>query len=237
VKITQEIRDETSEQQQPNWEISKDMVVNFMVQKIGPVSTVHLLFEVPEFAKSGISPHAYKRFTKMGRSALCDKKALVNEILSRVDSYLWSRKPTVISPQIRAIFELESGTASSPNNVPNAKPRDQMPFFLDPQAESPLKFDLGPSTSFPQFYEEASGHWGVETDFAGGTCAHCTLPLLENPEGGLGLGSGPTIVVFPKCGHAFHNFCIEGDKACTMCLMNNMTTWISNVARNHGVDK
>lgn len=73
------------------------------------------------------------------------------------------------------------------------------------------------------FYEEASGHWGVETDFSTGTCPHCTLPLLENPEGvGLGLGSGPNVVVFPKCGHAFHNFCNESDQACSLCVSNSI---------------
>jgi len=97
-----------------------------------------------------------------------------------------------------------------------------------------VRFDIG---GFPFFYEEAIGHWGVETDFSLGTCAHCTLSLLENPEGGgvsnagvgglLGGGTatGPTVVVFPKCGHAFHNFCSDDDKACVLCLANNMDGW------------
>jgi len=201
--------------------ITKDAVVNLMVEKVGPVAAVELLFEVPQFAESRLSPKAYQRFTKLGRSEICEKKTIIYETLLTVDSYLWSRKPIAICPQIRSVFEME---VSNHFSTTDAKNKPDMPWFLQlRQPGGTLPFEPG---EFSFLYEESGGHWGVETDFVGGICPHCTLPLLENPEAsGLGMGSGTSVVVFPKCGHAFHNFCNDNDKACSLCLVPNMQSW------------
>eukprot|EP00026_Physarum_polycephalum_P000440 Phypoly_transcript_00441.p1 GENE.Phypoly_transcript_00441~~Phypoly_transcript_00441.p1 ORF type:complete len:1585 (+),score=566.32 Phypoly_transcript_00441:138-4757(+) len=232
---------------QPNPEsefaITKDAFLKFMIRRLGPLPAMQLLLKETEFAKSGISHEAYKVFTTMGKVEIREKRPLVYEMLSTIDSYLWSRKPKAVCPQIRYVFELESSLqdASLQNvNLQNANMQfpqqpSTLPSYLDqpsiPGTPVALKFDL---ENFPVFYEEATGHWGAETEFSNGTCPLCTLPLLENPEGsGLGLGSGPTVLIFPKCGHAFHGFCNENDHACSVCVVNNITPWSSATKSSH----
>jgi len=115
-------------------------------------------------------------------------------------------------------------SASAPQKGYPTVENNAIPFFLVPEPNGSLKFEVN---NFPFFYEESTaGHWGVETDFSSGICAHCTLSLLENPEGGpIGGGAGPSVVVFPKCGHAFHNFCNDDQSACVLCFNSNMESW------------
>jgi len=180
----------------------------------------------------------------MGKIEIREKRPLVYEMLSTIDSYLWSRKPKAMNPQIRYVFELESNLQDTslqatgfitPANLQTPAQPAALPSYLDqpviPGTPVALKFDL---ENFPVFYEEATGHWGAETEFSNGTCPLCTLPLLENPEGtGLGLGSGPTVLIFPKCGHAFHGFCNENDHACSVCVGTNIAPWSTATKSSH----
>jgi hypothetical protein len=257
----QQLRNDAAPILESEFTITKDGFLKFMIRRLGPLYAMQLLLKATEFAKSGISYEAYQVFTTMGKIEIREKKPLVYEMLSTIDSYLWSRKPKAVCPQIRYVFELESNLQNSDiqaamlpmpgshnlqnSSIPipganlqansNSQQQNVLPAFLEqpsiPGTPVALKFDLD---NFPVFYEEATGHWGTETEFSNGTCPLCTLPLLENPEGtGLGLGSGPTVLIFPKCGHAFHGFCNENDHACSLCVVNNIPPWSAATKSAH----
>jgi hypothetical protein len=44
----------------------------------------------------------------MGRADICDKRPLVYEMLATIDSHMWSRKPTVLCPQVLSVIEQEA---------------------------------------------------------------------------------------------------------------------------------
>jgi hypothetical protein len=155
----------------------------------------------PQFS-SFISPTVFKTFIQKGTIEE-QQQDLVHDMLEFMDSYLWSQRPTSLSPQVRAVLAEETQTQIIPFVTSNSSQNHQ------------LNFDY--NTELPRFYEELKCHWGAPTPFSQGKCTHCTLPLKEQ------VGNVPNVVVF-LCGHSFHQHCISHVDACTMCLNNSSAT-------------
>eukprot|EP01132_Coremiostelium_polycephalum_P002021 gene2021-2488_t len=186
------------------FDISEPFIAQMMGRAIGPLQTIELICSSKLFETQKISSTILSEWIRHGKWSLYNRPKLSYDILSGLDSHLWLKKPLTLSPQILSLIgpEIDKSLPKHPftNKLTNEK---------------------GESVGFgvtPQFFEDnARRHWGVETELQGGSCPICTLPLLENPESSF-LGSTPaTIIVFPNCGHSYHQCCIE-EQGCTLCF-------------------
>jgi hypothetical protein len=152
---------------------------------------------------------------------------ICHEILEKTDAYLWSKRPSVIPPQIRAVLEEELQHSS--NSVGSYAIPPTLSFLAqESNVRQPatllqrvqLTFDH--VVPLPKFYEDSAGHWGVPLDLSA-SCVRCTHPLSKALE-----PSG-NIVVFP-CGHGFHQFCCEED-ACITCFRKNFQPLLSRKSK------
>jgi len=186
--------------------ISKEHIIKLMLSHIGPIKTLGLLIKTPEFCEN-LPLEIYNDFITHTQIQV-QQETLIHNILETVATYLYSPKSSYIPAQIRAVKELESKRIQELKLLP----------FITTDSKEQLDIGFDYNTHLPRFFEEPTGHWGVQIE-ANRACECCGLPLLE----GVMTGS---LLVFP-CGHAFHQFCIP-ERACVLCLERNMKTLISS---------
>lgn len=167
---------------------------------LGASSAVQLLqtcVERQEAITAGTPLSADFYRTCLALSALHNQqKLVVHNMLEKVDSYLWAKKPVHLTPQVYY------AAAKEKSAVRNRSMDDRSYHSLfarlssAPVVEQPLA-------------EDPDCHWGVHTNILR-TCEACgvevneTVSLLE-----------PGVFIF-KCGHVFHKFCIP-QKECPLC--------------------
>eukprot|EP01105_Mastigella_eilhardi_P027564 TRINITY_DN854_c0_g1_i1.p1 TRINITY_DN854_c0_g1~~TRINITY_DN854_c0_g1_i1.p1 ORF type:complete len:2101 (-),score=576.24 TRINITY_DN854_c0_g1_i1:641-6916(-) len=213
--------------------ITPAMVVELMSDAVGTAKTVDALLA------AGASPArlplgSLRALLCRGRIEEAAQRRLLRELLSDTTEYLWTTSAKLLSPQLRALLELETtapdqlarlplfaGAAGAPadanvnaagGSAPGAAPTVSVEVFLPAGGCTPV------------FAEEASAaKWGVTFDVAG-TCECCSLPLAENPEARVGATlhkKSHSVVVFQRCGHAYHKCCV-GHDGCLLCLDERM---------------
>jgi hypothetical protein len=210
--------------------------VELMLARAGPIATTEVISAIPG-GSGALTPEAMRSIIRVGRISLVDQPAVVRSLLSTVDSYLWSKRPWVSSPQLRAVADLETSGREGAVKVA------ALPFLTTPEQQSgggqQLQQKLVPAfdmTPLQISYEEAgASHWGVAYGSpSSSTCVFCSLPLVMADESaalllrpGMSASSksivSSNIVIFPRCGHAYHQSCL-GTDACVQCLKANLTS-------------
>lgn len=138
----------------------------------------------------------YLRYTK-AEEYVQKKAEITADLVSILDSYLWSKRSDVLSPALRALVEHEIEMNSS-NGGSGGK--------IDLEIDRDWA-DLDRAAPQPPVLEDPAINWGVPTRMAG-TCAVCTLKFTDCQN--------EATVVFP-CGHAFHAKCVP-EGACPLCF-------------------
>jgi len=157
-----------------------------------------------------------------------EKKRLasVENIMAKLDKYLWKRKDDYLPPQIRALKDAEFEYRYGKNKDLSHLPVSVQNLIKSGGTE-------GHSTSkdpLPNFFEDAGGHWGVTTSFqrqsetekvgcVGGTSDHPDGNRYNSgdlcPRCGTTYEKGDQIMVF-KCGHGTHKLCAR-EMMCSVC--------------------
>ena len=199
--------------------------------------TVEVLAGVPGCAEQ-LPPAALRSVLRVGKLSLVDERALVRQLLSTVDSYLWARRSRVCSAPLGAVLADEADP--SPTAAARLAAR---PFVAETSADAGADGSAGASGGrgvvlrpgfemrrpMRVFYDEnETGHWGAACCLgavpsaahpaAQQLCAFCALPLLA-PAG----TPQRNVAVMPGCGHAFHQACLAGTDACVVCLQHSMS--------------
>jgi len=128
---------------QPSTSISPALFLETMSTCLGPLEAVNLL--MPFTKKTGGFPKlpigAFRTVLAEGKSQI-QRRSMVHKTLADMDAYLWTGRPSVLSPQFLALENAESNQQVIPQN---------------------LLVLLVSST--PRFLEDCHVHWGVQTDF------------------------------------------------------------------------
>jgi len=234
-KLTESYRSNMEQPDLPPRSLTISELLPVMMESIGPTPAADILLEFhkeyqamlqshPQHKKNdiAISTIIYKNLLALGRKELT-KTGLVHETLEILASYLWSQKPPALGPQFRSIETLELN-----DNRIDDHNLDEVPFLYNnelsisaslgsPQEMSPeLNFDY--SEPCPRFFEELNSHWGVTATLSHGICPVCCLPIKQR------LGEDK-VVVFPHCGHGYHERCVESD-SCTVCLVESLDSLV-----------
>ncbi|EFA85390.1 RING zinc finger-containing protein [Heterostelium album PN500] len=196
--------------------ISEVLVATMMGRSIGPLQTIDILIASPLFESTQIPSNLLSEWVRNGKWALYNRKSISHEILSRLDSYLWTKKPMNLSPQIWSLVDQDFNNFHSPNSL-KSQQQQQNNQLIDSSSSitssTANELNLGIT---PQFFEDSSFHWGTETEIHSGQCPICTLPLVENPESTFVGVTPSSVVIFPYCGHSYHQYCIE-EQGCLLC--------------------
>ncbi|GAM22685.1 hypothetical protein SAMD00019534_058600, partial [Acytostelium subglobosum LB1] len=188
--------------------ISEPFAARLMGRSIGALQAIDLLLTSSLFESAQLPSELFSEWIRNGKWTMYNRKSIAHEILSRLDSYLWTKKPMNLSPQIWSLVVDDLNHFHTPTGL---KAHHQT--LQQQQQQQHQQQDLISST---EFFEDSSFHWGTETELHGGQCPVCTLPLIENPESSF-LGVTPSsVIVFPYCGHSYHQCCIE-EQGCLLC--------------------
>ena len=151
-KIEHKIRGSFEENSEGQRLISNDVIMNQMLEKIGTRKSLELLQELPLFLMT-ISPSIYREFIRKGKI----EESLANisrQLLENLDSYLWSKKPPTIPPQIRLMIEEEKQMKKEKkeDHVTQMEELEKLPFVEKRAGNYDLSFDY--TVPLPRFYED-----------------------------------------------------------------------------------
>ncbi|XP_031548759.1 Hermansky-Pudlak syndrome 5 protein homolog [Actinia tenebrosa] len=172
-----------------NWE----NVVHLALKRLGASRLVPLLQEVP-YQEMSLPVNFYHKCI-MGIVIEKEQGNLIHQMLTKMDTYFWSKRAGVLTPEMnyQRIQEQES------------KPRK------DGSVASIT------SLSRVKTIEDAATNWGVNIHLADAVCPVCTLQLGEQVS-----TSNQGLLVF-ECGHVFHRLCVP-ERACVVCFHQNLKT-------------
>ena len=88
---------------------------------------------------------------------------MAHTLLEKIDRYLWSQRPTAVSPQVVVVKNIKKEQSSQ-----NPSSQDTPSLLLS--STLPLS---------PPTIEDAGSHWGIRTQLNGSVCVMCRLPLIE----------------------------------------------------------
>lgn len=122
------------------------------------------------------------------------KQMLVRrQMLDALDSHLWSRRPTEVTPQLKSIIDSEISGQLDRNPYVNMRNESFTPSYTrSPKA---------------QLMSEPLSNWGALTSQTNTCCPLCTLSLTDVHG---------EMAVF-RCGHSFHTCCVP-EQACPVCF-------------------
>ncbi|XP_025087274.1 uncharacterized protein LOC112559969 isoform X2 [Pomacea canaliculata] len=124
------------------------------------------------------------------------QKLVIHNMLEKVDSYLWAKKPVHIPPQVHyAVMQEKAAQESGKSGGGN---------YQDLFA----KLSSVPLSNLP-LAEDPDCHWGVVTNM-NSLCQICQVNVTETVS-----HMEPGVLVF-RCGHVFHKFCVP-DQVCPLC--------------------
>ncbi|XP_022240758.1 uncharacterized protein LOC106458744 isoform X2 [Limulus polyphemus] len=171
-----------------NWKvtISWEKIGKLLVEALDSSTAVKLLQE-SKIPVGGLSASFYQACI-LSHLIEVQQSALAHRMLSRLESYLWSRRPTTISPEAHQILLKERRSETE---------------------DESKKQDLC-STVLGRFLEEPDSHWGITAKLKS-SCSVCGLPLTAQTSAAL---RGITVC---SCGHTYHKGCLP-EAFCIQCL-------------------
>ena len=162
-----------------------------------PKSGGHALGTSKDTDKWALPISVYLRYTK-AEGYLQKKAEITGDIVSILDSYLWSKRSDVLSPALRALVEHEIESSSGNSGSGG----DKLDLAIDRDWA-----DLDRTVPQEPVLEDPAINWGVPTRMAA-ICKVCNLKLTDCQN--------EAVVIFP-CGHAFHAKCVP-ERACPLCF-------------------
>ncbi|XP_076313173.1 LOW QUALITY PROTEIN: WD40 repeat domain-containing protein pink [Tachypleus tridentatus] len=171
-----------------NWKvtITWEKIGKLLVEAFDSSTAIKLLQE-SKIPVGGLSASFYQACI-LSHLIEVQQSALAHRMLSRLESYLWSHRPTTISPEAHQILLKERRSETE---------------------DESKKQDLC-STVLGQFLEEPDSHWGITTKLKS-SCLVCGLPLTAQTSAAL---RGITVC---SCGHTYHKGCLP-EAFCIQCL-------------------
>jgi hypothetical protein len=195
--------------------ISLERIVSIMCMVEGSAQTLQILKDCSSTSYcETLNATMYRKICESAKVEAKQNK-LKHELLETVDSYMWSEKEIMISPQVRSILSqtITDKSSSSESLKRNVQQLSHLytSFKLlsnEQKKNDGMKLSFEHDRSLPRFNEDWSTHWGIEISSDNShRCSVCRLPIKER--------KGSEIVVF-NCGHAFHNTCVHIG-ACVIC--------------------
>ncbi|CAH1256468.1 HPS5 [Branchiostoma lanceolatum] len=168
-----------------------------LVSSVGPDKGIELLQRLP--LPTGCLSEDFYKSCVLASMIYRRQRLLIHSMLEKVDTYLWSKRPTTLAPELYYAMQQEK-LALQAQRKGTPVSLDRSLFVLDPN-----RLEGG-----VQYLEEPEGHWGITSEES--SCAVCTL-LLSDPIS----TSDPGVTVFP-CGHAFHTHCTP-QRGCLLCYV------------------
>eukprot|EP00039_Didymoeca_costata_P012422 m.179481 g.179481 ORF g.179481 m.179481 type:complete len:385 (+) comp15478_c0_seq2:4630-5784(+) len=154
-----------------------------------------------------IPPEVYGHVNKTEKLA-SEQSAIAHEILVSLDSYLWSKRSDVLSPQLALLVDSELKVGEGNNVEEMESNEEQEKSLLDSLLQEGLDFE----EDIPSYLEDPLVHWGVQGRLS--QCALCSLQIFSEPE---------LATTTFRCGHIFHTQCIPA-KVCPICVQSKLTT-------------
>ncbi|XP_033751852.1 Hermansky-Pudlak syndrome 5 protein-like [Pecten maximus] len=175
--------------------ISWDDFASLMLCHLGPVATVTILQEC-DLQKGQMSSYFHQSALI---TMLLDrtKRNVTHNLLEKLDSYLWAKKPTTLMPELRYSV-MQEKMAKGASLSTSQRDKDSLIAYM-PEAVQPCE----------RYQEDTECHWGISTKMTR-TCMCCNLSLTEAVS-----HVEPGVLSF-QCGHVFHRLCVP-EKTCLLC--------------------
>ncbi|KAK6191617.1 hypothetical protein SNE40_003261 [Patella caerulea] len=177
------------------WTLTWENLALLLVDNLGSQTALSMLQDL-DLQDGALSNDFYqkcilKAFTQKQQSHV------MHNMLEKINTYLWSKKPNHIAPQLHYAVSLEkysnlSSTASDSSTY---------------QTHFSRLSSTG--TNIVPGLEDAECHWGIQSDIQRdclccGQRLTCTVSHME-----------PGVIIY-NCGHAFHKFCVFKQE-CPLC--------------------
>ncbi|XP_052269616.1 uncharacterized protein LOC127871025 isoform X2 [Dreissena polymorpha] len=162
-----------------------------LVRYLGPDVAVLLLDEIG--VQEGELTNLFYRSCLLSGTVQRHHRLILHSMLEKVDSYLWSQRPTALLPQVHYLAMQEKDQRTSMSGSKEA------------DLSSQLRNHSPPISSI----EDPEIHWGLETRTTL-LCPCCNISLKEPVS-----QDEPGLLIF-KCGHGFHKHCLPG-RRCLVC--------------------
>ncbi|XP_078581462.1 BLOC-2 complex member HPS5-like [Branchiostoma floridae x Branchiostoma japonicum] len=194
-------QDSTASKEARDWPpgITWEEAGRLLVSSVGPDQGIELLQRLP--LPAGCLSEGFYKSCVLAGMIYRRQRLLIHSMLEKVGTYLWSKRPTTLAPELYYAMQQEK-QALQAQRTGTPVSLDRSLFVLDP---SRLEGGV-------QYLEEPEGHWGIMSEAS--CCAVCTL-LLSDPIS----TSDPGVTVFP-CGHAFHTHCVP-QRGCLLCYVTS----------------
>ncbi|XP_021339586.1 Hermansky-Pudlak syndrome 5 protein-like isoform X2 [Mizuhopecten yessoensis] len=175
--------------------ISWDDFTSLMLCHLGPVATVTILQEcdIPKGKMSSYFHQSAVVTMLLNRT----KRNVTHNLLEKLDSYLWAKKPTTLMPELRYSV-MQEKMAKGASLSTSQKEKDSLFTYL-PEAALPCG----------RYQEDTESHWGISVKMTR-SCMCCNLSLTEAVS-----HVEPGVLSF-QCGHVFHRLCVP-EKMCLLC--------------------
>ncbi|XP_053385025.1 uncharacterized protein LOC123535954 [Mercenaria mercenaria] len=167
-----------------------------LVRHIGSEEALSLLekHDIPE----GVLSKDFYQVCLLSGMVQRQQKLLLHSMLEKVDSYLWSQRPTALTPQVQYLAAFEKKT-----------PAEGAGTGMHTDLLQAMVGSLKERETFEQYMEDPECHWGIETKI-NLLCPCCYISLKETVS-----HEEPGVLIF-RCGHGFHKFCLP-KKECMLC--------------------
>ncbi|XP_052800532.1 uncharacterized protein LOC128231569 [Mya arenaria] len=166
-----------------------------LVRYVGPEGAVSLLEEcqVPDGV---LSPEFFQTCLLSGLVNNYQRKVL-HAMLEKVDSYLWSQRPTAVTPQVHFLAVTERSISGETSQQQQRTQAQALGGYLCSEGDPAYQT------------EDPECHWGIKTRI-NKVCLCCNISLMEAVS-----HDDPGVLIF-KCGHGFHKLCVPG-RLCPLC--------------------
>ncbi|XP_060604075.1 BLOC-2 complex member HPS5-like [Ruditapes philippinarum] len=166
-----------------------------LVRNVGPEEAISLL-EKQNLLEGVLSKEFYQVCLLSGMVQK-QQRSVLHSMLEKVDSYLWSYRPIVVTPQVQYLAVSEKKMHSGESTGSNTD-------LLHSMANSIKEKEVSETS-----VEDPECHWGIENKI-NLLCPCCYISLKETVS-----HEEPGVLIF-KCGHGFHKLCLP-KKECMVC--------------------
>ncbi|XP_061176363.1 uncharacterized protein LOC133185262 [Saccostrea echinata] len=122
------------------------------------------------------------------------QRNMLHNLLEKIDSYLWARKPNTLMPELQFAISVERKS----KGLKKGRSTDHLMALLSEK----------PPTG-RRYREDSECHWGISTNVLR-CCRICNVALTESIS-----HVEPGVLMF-VCGHGFHKLCCQG-RVCQLC--------------------
>ncbi|XP_048781169.2 uncharacterized protein LOC125683761 isoform X3 [Ostrea edulis] len=172
--------------------ISWSDIASLMLQYMDVSVCVMMLCEM-DIPEGGMDGSLYQSSITMALKHRQQKNVMHN-LLEKVDSYLWAKKPNTLMPELQFAISVERKS----KGFSKERTTDQLMALL---SEKPV--------AGRRYNEDSECHWGISTNTLK-CCRVCNVTLTESVS-----HVEPGLLVF-ECGHGFHKYCCQG-RVCLLC--------------------